>query len=757
MISVRTGATIIQAVTDATLDISLVQFSVMRENFLNLLTITGWNQMEAGMVMNEIIMVNGRSFKETFSVIQDRNLEPFMVLGRKAIAEISQNKDKKDNNMVDNSLTETKETGDNPAEAENNAREPVEAIGNGYHMANLSWNVWNIHIKIGGTPVWAVLDPYSQLSYIQNEVRKRLLKQIRMDTNHEAAAPGTIGVLKDIDIIKKRITKADLRVIKQGFASSPVKLGLDWLERNKIGVQGYKGQNHLFFLKAAAVSNYTSNMVPHQETAVEEINNCETQWKQEITARRAARKEQKRIRKTQARERKEKREGKHAEREGIVKAGFGATGHPIQQQPNQHRYIEDRDLWEKALERERVGIGAQAIIVRIGWIEIMALLEPTWPQSYISEEIVKEWRMQQNKKTHLVEAKHKEHVVTIMEGQQMSLWVHNEKTGAVVRIWELGKMELDRHNFQNLQDIRVVNWEEMNQAYLREKPESQQYWTRPEMEKILVGTQDGYCVWAVLDETREENLVRYSIAHWHFGKRIHPVSESTMVAGVVIGRRAVKQLDKLRQAPPETENPNRERWEENHKGTREEESGTSRAENTEPRQEQDPHGTNNVQRIRQGTGKMKGDMTYLLDNRTTSEIEQEEDNKKSSRLNEESDIWTEEEILGTLDQSISQGREPMIAVRTAEGDCLLVVLNPRWDNNYCSKEIVKLLNMQEQMDDKGQPYIEETIIVTPEIGMQVKMKVKEQEKLPAKLVLGAKWIKAYENWRNGRIKIDKWR
>ncbi|KAJ7589735.1 hypothetical protein C8J56DRAFT_1047887 [Mycena floridula] len=82
--SVEIGAEIIQAVSDVTLDMSLVKLSVMRSSFTNPIIFTGQDALEA-------VIINERSYTESFSVIYDQNLEPAMVLGRKILAKISKN------------------------------------------------------------------------------------------------------------------------------------------------------------------------------------------------------------------------------------------------------------------------------------------------------------------------------------------------------------------------------------------------------------------------------------------------------------------------------------------------------------------------------------------------------------------------------------------------------------------------------------------------------------------------------------------
>ncbi|KAJ7575697.1 hypothetical protein C8J56DRAFT_974459 [Mycena floridula] len=486
---------------------SLVKLSVMRSSFTNPIIFTGQDALEAGIVRNEVVIINERSYTESFSVIYDQNLEPAMVLGQKILAKISENavmREKREDGALTGE-TNHENIQSEPGEQVNNLAEP---LGNAYRMVNPIRNVWSIQIEIGGGLLWAVLDPYSRLSYIQYEVRKQLLNWVRMDKNFEICSPGTLGVLKDVKIIKNRVTKVDLRILKKGFGSNPVKLGQDWLERNKIGIQWYQGQNHLFFPADAVVPDDQSIMGDSQGATATSNQSYEARRRQEITHQRAIRKEERRQQKARARERKEKRD-RTMEKEGVVKAGYGSQDQQVQEGRNWYRYPAERDLWKQVLEREQLKTGGRAILsneethlaeanvyVKTGYQDLITRVGfDTRVMTELPAAVVigRDW--------------FKNHVDEIQEGHEPLLRVYDDKMRALVRIWELGKMELARRNYQELQDIRAVKWEECDVSYIcgNEK----QFWMRAPMEEVSV-------------EFRK-------------GQRIHTIGDNAMVAGMIVG------------------------------------------------------------------------------------------------------------------------------------------------------------------------------------------------------------------------------
>ncbi|KAJ7572608.1 hypothetical protein C8J56DRAFT_905188 [Mycena floridula] len=100
---------------------------------------------------------------------------------------------------------------------------------------------------------------------------------------------------------------------------------------------------------------------------------------------------------------------------------------------------------------------------------------------------------------------------------------------------------------------------------------------------------------------------------------------------------------------------------------------------------------------------------------------------------------SEEKVFNDL-RKLSYGGVPTVVLRTLQGDGIMAELDPIRLNNYCSKEAVKLLKTRTELD---QDELQEDFMITPIIGMRIKMYVKDQTKLPAKAVLGRKWIKAY--------------
>ncbi|KAJ7578766.1 hypothetical protein C8J56DRAFT_1110700 [Mycena floridula] len=782
-ISVKTSVNSIQAVRDATLDSSLVQFSIARNNFSNPIIVTGQSTLEAGIVRNEEIEINGRRIREDFSVIYDNNLGCAMVLGRRVLVNLYLKEDTENHLPAEIRMTEN-----NMEEIGASTNQLVEPIGNGYRMTRPIWEVWQIQIEIGGSSIWAVLDPYSRLSYIQYEVKQRLLRQVRMDTNHEVSAHGTMGVLRDVVIIKKQQTKVDLRVLKKGFATNPVKLGQDWLERNKIGIQWYQGQNHLFFPEDAVVPD-NSSIMGHTEGMTAGIHESnDAQRKQEIIEQRAARKEEKRKRKTRARERKEKQEGRTLfSQEGTVKTGFKASGHRVQKGVNWYKYPGEKDLWKRALEREYLKTGARALMVRIGWVDFLALLEPSWPQSYLSSEFVNEWNMTVKEGTYLIETKvyaqtrrnetetqgrfavkpmselpatvvlggdwFNEHVEAIYEGRTTQMQIFNGTTRITMHVWELGKMELARRNYQELQDIRMVKWEPSNTAYPDANQGVKQYWERPPMQKVTVETEDDQRIWAVIDKKMDENLVKCSVAQRYFKTGIHTIGENLMVAGmilgekvcigdgncwkidfkvvfdshlaydIVLGRQVSEEMLKVDAQNSPTEIPETDDEGEFPSEPEDSNQAVNGEETTEQEsdQDQDQIKERNKQDYSQVQAK-NGDLRFNA--RRPKGVQQLKIEMEQGDLLEPD---SEDKVLNDLTTMRQNDKEPTII-----------------------KEAVKLLDAKEYTDQEGQTIIKEDFMVTPIIGMKITMGIKDQANLPAKAILGQDWIKSYV----ARISLD---
>ncbi|KAJ7576184.1 hypothetical protein C8J56DRAFT_1062302 [Mycena floridula] len=103
---------------------------------------------------------------------------------------------------------------------------------------------------------------------------------------------------------------------------------------------------------------------------------------------------------------------------------------------------------------------------------------------------------------------------------------------------------------------------------------------------------------------------------------------------------------------------------------------------------------------------------------------------------------SEEKVFNDLRILSSRG-VPTIVLRTLQGDGIMAELNPIRLDNYCSKEAVTLLKTQMELDQDDLQEIQEDFMVTPIIGMRIKMYVKDKTNLPAKAILGRNWIKAY--------------
>ncbi|KAJ7575234.1 hypothetical protein C8J56DRAFT_901419 [Mycena floridula] len=805
-ISVKTSVNSIQAVRNATLDSSLVQFSIARNNFSNPIIVTGQSMLEAGTVRNEEIEINGRRIREDFSVIYDNNLGCAMVLGGRVLVNLYLKEDTENHVPAEIGTTEN-----NMEEIGASTKQLVEPIGNGYRMTRPSREVWQIQIEIGGSSIWAVLDPYSRLSYIQYEVKQRLLRQVRMDTNHEVSAHGTMGVLRDVVIIKKQQTKVDLCVLKKGFTTNPVKLGQDWLERNKIGIQWYQGQNHLFFPEDAVVPDNSSIMGHTEGTTAEIYESNDVQRKHEIVEQGAARKEEKRKRKSRARERKEKQEGSTLiNQEGAVKTGFKASGHRVQKGVNWYKYPGETDLWKRALEREYLKTGARALMVRIGWVDFLVLLEPSWPQSYLSSEFVNEWNMTVKGGTHLIETKvyaqtrhnetetqgrfavkpmsglpatvvlggdwFNEHVEAIYEGQTTQMQICNGTTRITVHVWELGKMELAWRNYQELQDIRKVKWELSNTAYPDANQGVKQYWERPPMQKVTVETEDDRRIWAVIDKKMEENLVKCSVAQRYFKTGIHTFGDNLMVAGmilgekvcigdgycwkidfkvvfdshlaydIVLGRRVSEEMSKVDAQKSPMEIPETDDEGEFPSEPEDSNQAVNGEETTQQESDQDQDQIN--ERNKQDYSQEQANNKDLRFNaRRPKGVQQLKIEMKQGDLPEPD---SEDKVLNDLATMRRNNKEPTIMLRTLTGKGILATLDPDWMRSFCSKEAVELLDAKEYMDHEGQTVIKEDFMVTPIIGMKITMGIKDQANLPAKAILGQDWIKSYV----ARISLD---
>ncbi|KAJ7572029.1 hypothetical protein C8J56DRAFT_906868 [Mycena floridula] len=329
----------------------------------------------------------------------------------------------------------------------------------------------------------------------------------------------------------------------------------------------------------------------------------------------------------------------------------------------------------------------------------------------------------------------KNHVDETQEGHEPLLRVYDDKMRALVQIWELGKMELVRRNYQELQDIRAVRWEECDMSYIRGN--EKQFWMRAPMEEVSVEFKKGQRVWAVLDEETQENLVRYSVAQQIFSTGIHTIGDNAMVAGMIVGEEirvgigerwhvdfkvvfdkhlpvnmvlGKRDIDKIRRTKIRVIRKGRpyDDWDDKGSG------------NTRERQEdlpevptEEPNGN-----LRNQDSKQEQDKEYSqLETRLAKGIKTKEIEIETSVV-QESD--SEEKVFNDLRILSSRG-VPTIVLRTLQGDRIMAELNPVRLDNYCSKEAVTLLKTQMELDQDDLQEIQEDFMVTPIIGMRIKM------------------------------------